>query len=127
MSASDSSSPAHKRAREDEDSADTTELSVVRSPDFYFDDGTIALRALSKEDSTYIIFRVHKSLLALHCSVFNDMLGGEDTAHLAAASEHYDGIPVMHLHDHPDELVDFLQALYDPEYVHYRLHLSRIH
>ena len=93
------------------------ESTVVRSTDFYFNDGTIALRTLSKTDNTLTVFRVHKSLLALRCSVFQDMFGENDAMYFDGASEKYDGVPLVHLHDDPDDLMDFLSALYDPECV----------
>ncbi|KZV76847.1 hypothetical protein PENSPDRAFT_730875 [Peniophora sp. CONT] len=117
MDASGSSSPARKRGRDDDGDA-VVEPSVTRSQDFYFNDGTIVLRALSKQDNVYTLFRVHKSLLALRCSVFHDMFGDGDALHFDGASEQYDGVPLMHLHDEPEDVLDFLKALYDPEFMH---------
>ncbi|VDC03750.1 unnamed protein product [Peniophora sp. CBMAI 1063] len=121
MSSAETGDPARKRAREDEGGDAASEPSVVRSQDFYFNDGTIALRALSKDKNCYTIYRVHKSLLALHCSVFRDMFGDTDTIHFDAASEKYDGVPLMHLHDEPEDIRDFLKALYDPAFMHRHL------
>ncbi|KAF7297804.1 BTB domain-containing protein [Mycena kentingensis (nom. inval.)] len=52
-----------KRAREDT----PAETSIIRSPDYWFDDGSIILQAECTQ------FRVVKSLLAMHSTVFRDM------------------------------------------------------
>lgn len=119
-------SPARKRAREDNgDAGATDEPSVVRSPDFYFNDGTIVLRTLSKQENSYTLFRVHKSILALHCTVFRDMFGDGDAVHFDGVSEQSDGVPLMHLHDEAKDIEEFLRAFYHPEYAFiYILYLS---
>lgn len=116
MSSAELNSNARKRARK-EGEEEASETSTLRSSDFYFNDGTIVLRAASKNDNSVTMFRVHQSLLALHCTVFRDMFGDEDTARFAGVSERYDDVPIMHLHDDIEDVEDFLRALYHPEYV----------
>ncbi|KAF7297736.1 BTB domain-containing protein [Mycena kentingensis (nom. inval.)] len=54
-----------KRPRED---GLEPELSITRSPDYWFEDGSIVLQVESTQ------FRVAKTMLAMHSSVFKDML-----------------------------------------------------
>ncbi|KAF7297729.1 BTB domain-containing protein [Mycena kentingensis (nom. inval.)] len=54
-----------KRPREDEPEP---ELPITRSPDYWFEDGSIVLHVESTQ------FRVAKTMLAMHSSVFKDML-----------------------------------------------------
>ncbi|KZV76851.1 hypothetical protein PENSPDRAFT_747407 [Peniophora sp. CONT] len=125
MSALELASQARKRARTEDGDKNATEPDTVRSQDFYFNDGTIVLRTLSKKKNQYTLFRVHKSLLALHCTVFRDMLGDGDTMHFENASEECDGVPLMHLHDDFMDVDDFLRALYQPEFMHRHTNLDR--
>ncbi|KZV76850.1 hypothetical protein PENSPDRAFT_679866 [Peniophora sp. CONT] len=125
MSALGLSSPTRKRAREDDGNAGGTEPNVIRSPDFYFNDGTIVLRTLSTQSNSYTLFRVHKSLLALHCTVFRDMFGEGNSAPFDSTSEQCDGVPLMHLHDDVEDLNDFLQALYHPEFMYRHINLEK--
>lgn len=115
MSAPEPSSPTRKRAREDDGDAGATEPQTVRSLDFYFNDGTIVLRTFTKQNNSYKLFRVHQSLLSLHCTAFRDMFGVGDAVHFDSASEKCDGVPVVHLHDEADALEDFLRAVHHPE------------
>jgi hypothetical protein len=78
-----------------------------RSPDLWFSDGTIVLRAKD------VLFRVYGGMLASKSSVFADMfqIAG------AAGSDGIEGCPVVDLHDAPDELLHFLKALHDAQCV----------
>ncbi|KAJ7638481.1 hypothetical protein FB45DRAFT_903008 [Roridomyces roridus] len=78
-----------------------------RSPDVWFDDGTIILEAQGTQ------FKVFKGILAANSTIFNDMLvvGSNDTSD--------DGCPVVNVYDDPLDLKHFLQAIhrvgyYDP-------------
>ena len=65
----------------------------------WFDDGSIVLRSGRR------YFRVHRSLLSRTSSVFHDMFS-------FAPDEHYEGLPLVTLHDDPLELADLLNAIY---------------
>ena len=107
-----------KRARLDGSAA----LPVTyRSPDLWLQDGTIVLRAVSPH--THTLYKVHKSVLALHSSVFRDIFSGPQAA-FDAGSEWYDGVPLMEMPDPPEDVDSFLKALYFSEYVY---HLMQRH
>ncbi|KAL0947784.1 hypothetical protein HGRIS_013858 [Hohenbuehelia grisea] len=105
-----------KRAR-------TRSVSSQEDQDVYYEDGNIVLAVKSEEEdddgsmvqmTTY--FRVHQSILAQHSQVFRDMFAvPQPTA--ADQDDAYDGLPVVHLHDTPEDLKAFLQCLYDPYFV----------
>jgi hypothetical protein len=96
-----------KRARTDNDGEggiwDASTANVTRHPDFWFDDGSIVLQAETS------LFRVHRTILSAHSTVFADMFGipqlpGQDAI---------EGC-IVRL---PDSVCDFtwlLKALYDP-------------
>ncbi|KAF7297768.1 BTB domain-containing protein [Mycena kentingensis (nom. inval.)] len=88
-----------KRAREDSDSQPT----IIRSPDYWFDDGSIILQVETTQ------FRVGKSLLAMHSTVFRDML----SVPLPADEPLVDGCPVVVLAgDKADDWMDLLDVIY---------------
>ncbi|KAJ7070059.1 hypothetical protein C8F01DRAFT_1328790 [Mycena amicta] len=59
-----SEAPPLKRRREDDNDPPAA---IVRSPDYWFDDGSIILQVQTTQ------FRVAKSMLAMHSTVFRDM------------------------------------------------------
>jgi hypothetical protein len=84
-----------------------------RDPDLYFPDGSVVLSATAKdptESQNLVYFRVHKSVLAKHSLVFEDML----TIPTPADQELYDGVPLVHLHDDAGEVKEFIGMLYNP-------------
>ncbi|KAI0048861.1 hypothetical protein FA95DRAFT_1604826 [Auriscalpium vulgare] len=100
----------------------------IESPDLWFDDGNIIIRAIAATDttpSTRTMYKLHKFVLARHCSVFALLFEGPQDA-FAAASEHRDGLPVMDLTDQPEELRSFLKALYLPGETHIHCHPSSV-
>lgn len=77
----------------------------------YLDDGNVCLTSgLPDSPSPRTVFRVHKSLLARHSPVFRDMfalptdVGGQDQ---------YEGLPLVVMQDHTDDIEALLLALYD--------------
>lgn len=78
--------------------------SATRHPDLWFDDGSIVLVA---EDT---MFRVHRSTLCTHSTVFADMFKvpqpfGEGMI---------EGCPVVDVHDQAADMACLLKALYNP-------------
>lgn len=100
----------------DMSSDDVAPLEVVRSTHVWMNDGTIVLQAHSSNTNKYLLFRVHKSVLALNCAAFQALFG-DDTAVLDQSSEQYEGIPMMHTYEDANDMEDFLRALYYPECV----------
>lgn len=89
------------------------EIETYESPDLWFDDGNIIIRTVLNENRAYTVYKVHKSILALHSTVFSDLFDGPQSA-FGVASDQYDGLPVIELPDLPSEVNDFLKALYFP-------------
>ncbi|KAG6377978.1 hypothetical protein JVT61DRAFT_14774 [Boletus reticuloceps] len=79
----------------------------------YFMDGNVVLLA-PRTDNPGMLFRIHKSTLAMHSPIFSDMFGvcnpprstGENDDHL------YEGVPLIHLSDDADHLGSVLEILY---------------
>lgn len=90
--------------------ADTFNLDTfeqpVRHPDLSFDDGNIAIR------TGRYYFLVHQGLLSRHAKLFPDLpqIPTDSTRSI-------EGRAVVPLHDSPDDMVQFLRALYDGTYV----------
>ncbi|KDQ58242.1 hypothetical protein JAAARDRAFT_57970 [Jaapia argillacea MUCL 33604] len=82
----------------------------------YMSDGNVVLSAFT-EDHNCCYFRVHKSLLSLQSSVFNDMF--ELPQDEEACYETYDGVPLVHLPDDAHNLASLLTALYHPSTLQY--------
>ncbi len=72
-----------------------------RDLDFSLEDGNLVLVAGTTA------FRVYRGILAKKSTVFANMfhMGSLDV------TETFDGCPVLHLSDHPEDLRDFLQFL----------------
>ncbi|KAI0305740.1 hypothetical protein B0F90DRAFT_1100977 [Multifurca ochricompacta] len=92
------------------------EIKTYESPDLWFEDGNIIIRTVL-HDKAYTVYKVHKSILASHSSVFLDLFDGPQAA-FDTASERYEGLPVIGLPDPPSDVNDFLKALYFPEETH---------
>ena len=78
-------------------------------------DGTIVLLAGST------VFRVYSGLLSKYSEVFSDMLSL--SSRQPPSAETWDGCPLVHLSDSPDEFAYFLNALMDItwEYSHVKV------
>ncbi|KAI0048875.1 hypothetical protein FA95DRAFT_1594853 [Auriscalpium vulgare] len=100
------------------DAKDEPEVEAVDSPILWFNDsGNIIIRSIPDTDMTppqRTMYKVHKYVLAMHCSAFASLFDGPQDA-FAVGSEHRDGLPIM---DDPEELESFLSALYRPGETH---------
>ncbi|KAI0046921.1 hypothetical protein FA95DRAFT_1606490 [Auriscalpium vulgare] len=119
MAAEASSSRAPKRTRSENDSESDT-FNIVRSPELWFPTGDIIIRATSEATAsprTRTLYKVHKDILALHCTAFADIFGGPQAA-FEGVSEQDEGAPVMDLTDAEEDVAAFLKALYFPTETH---------
>jgi hypothetical protein len=80
--------------------------------DLYFPDGNVVLYVQDKEGNS-TNFRLHKSILAKHSAVFHDMFSMPSPT-TPVETESYDGVPLVELHDEPEDLKTFLMNLYEP-------------
>ena len=81
---------------------------LSRHASLYFGDGDLIVSATSKDGET-VLFRVHTAILGQFSPVFRDMLSFPEGA---AGGEAYDSTPLVHLYDDPDDVSDFIDALY---------------
>ncbi|KAI0055873.1 hypothetical protein BV25DRAFT_1718052 [Artomyces pyxidatus] len=90
-------------------------VTVVKSEELWLQDGNIIVRTTSSSTAppTQTLYKVHKHVLALHCSVFSSLFDGPQGA-FDAGSEHEGDLPIMDLPDSADDVRDFLKALYFP-------------
>lgn len=96
-----------------------TALALVRSDLLWLDDGNIVLQA----DTT--LYKVHRSTLALHSPVFDDMFRLPQVFS-DAKQEMIDGCPLVVLHDTAEDIDLMLRAFYGQMCVDFlRKHLSR--
>jgi len=77
---------------------------LTRSPDYWFEDGSIILQAESTQ------FRVHKSLLARHSAVFKDMF---EVPRPADGEPLVEGCLVVHLSVTAEDVEHMICSLYD--------------
>lgn len=87
-----------KRAREES-------AQPQRHDQLWFDDGNIVLLVDN------VAFRVHRSLLGRHSTVFKDLF--ELSQPSTSIDEQMDGVPLVKLHDSPHELTDLLDVIYN--------------
>lgn len=80
-----------------------TPAELVRSPEFWFDDGTVVLQV---ENTLY---RVYRGLLASRSTVFRDTFSMPQPAE---GREEIEGCPVVQLHDREKDFTRFLAALH---------------
>ncbi|KAI0054912.1 hypothetical protein BV25DRAFT_1833470 [Artomyces pyxidatus] len=103
------------KKRQRTEGAEEEDIKEEESPDLWLKDGSIIIRTISKDSPpTHTLYKVHKYILALHCSVFAALFEGPQAA-FAIGSEHHDGIPIMDLPDDAEDVHDFLTALYFPK------------
>jgi hypothetical protein len=86
---------------------------LIRDPILYFLDGNVVLAAEMADGSSHA-FRVHQSVLSLHSSVFSDMFSMPGAGEDSPTDETYDGVPLVYMPDHCEDLKAFLKVLYDP-------------
>ena len=84
-------------------------INILRRPSLYFPDGDIAITAQGSKGRTYM-YRVDIMFLSRHSPVFHKMLAKPNESPTAML----DGVPVVHLSDHADDVTAILEALYDP-------------
>lgn len=97
--------PPAKRRRTDD--ADAPEIPLLRSTEYWFDDGNIILQVESTQ------FRLTKSMLSMHSTVFRDMF----MMPLPADEPTVENCPVVVLSgDSPQDWIHLLGAMY-PKYV----------
>ncbi|KAA1475917.1 hypothetical protein DENSPDRAFT_764192, partial [Dentipellis sp. KUC8613] len=81
-----------------------------RHETLYLSDGNIALVAQwSEREDGWVVFRVHRSILARSSSVFEDMF----SLPASEAMEAYDGVPLVCMQDTGEDLEGLLQYLYN--------------
>lgn len=73
----------------------------------WFEDGSVVL---STPD---VLFRVFRSTLSRHSPIFRDMFSLPQSSNVPE-EETMDGVPVVELHDDPEDLAHLLSALHDP-------------
>jgi BTB/POZ domain len=101
-----------KRARIESDgeatspsgNSDASTSNMTRHPELWFDDGSVVLHV----EKT--LFRVHRSTLATHSTVFSDMFRIPQPPDQDAI----EGCTVIKLPDSLDDVESLLKALYDP-------------
>ncbi|THH03472.1 hypothetical protein EW145_g6228 [Phellinidium pouzarii] len=98
-----------------------TSSKPIQHPEVWFCDGSIVLVVRDT------MFLVHKTILARHSIIFRDMfslpqpLSGEDCLPPSPSKPEgcdedetiFDGYPVVHLYDSPEDMASLLYALYD--------------
>ncbi|KAI0035505.1 hypothetical protein K488DRAFT_68312 [Vararia minispora EC-137] len=108
--------PSRKRTRTSSSNAATDQQTVViRHPVLWLDDGNIVLRTTSpatvEAPTTQTLYRIHKSILALNATFFEDMFaGGADV--FDAASEQCQGFPVIDMPDPAEDVEPFLKSIF---------------
>jgi hypothetical protein len=93
--------PPTKRRRTS--SAQETNPNPITRSDIWFEDGSVVLQVELKQ------FRVHRTMLARHSTVFKDMFGIPQPQGEAAI----EGCPIVHLSDTAEDVCHMLMALYD--------------
>jgi hypothetical protein len=81
---------------------ETNQVKVVRSSKFWFEDGNVVLQAEHTQ------FRVHRSVLSIHCPIFQDMF-------VCSQPENgpmVDGCPLVHLPETMEDVRNFVKILY---------------
>ncbi|KAJ7624495.1 hypothetical protein FB45DRAFT_1030634 [Roridomyces roridus] len=81
--------------------------SLVRSPDVWFDDGTIILQA------EHTLFRAYRGVLAAQSSIFRDTLSIPQPEE----QETFDGCTVVKVHDTAQDFQLFLSATHNAGYL----------
>ncbi|KZP19272.1 hypothetical protein FIBSPDRAFT_1045635 [Athelia psychrophila] len=104
----------------------TSLTGLARHPELWFDDGSVILVAEATS------FRVHRSILCKHSSVFSDIFGIPQPTN--GGPDTFEGCPVIRMHDSAHEFTQLLKACYDPFFpqdkntisFHYALSILRL-
>ncbi|KAF7364320.1 hypothetical protein MSAN_01092100 [Mycena sanguinolenta] len=83
-----------------------TPIELVRSTDFWFDDGTIILQVGNT------LYRVYRGLLASRSTVFHDTFSMPQPESTMEEHNQIEGCPVVQLHDKERDFTHFLKALH---------------
>ncbi|KAF8531826.1 hypothetical protein JB92DRAFT_2690476, partial [Gautieria morchelliformis] len=75
--------------------------------EMWMDDGNMVLAAKD------VVFRVHRSQLARQSAVFHNMCDS-----LPCNAERYEGVPVVHLGESPEDVLQLLRGIYENPYVY---------
>ncbi|KAI0035504.1 hypothetical protein K488DRAFT_68311 [Vararia minispora EC-137] len=107
--------PSRKRTRTDDSASCDAPPLVVQHPLLWLDDGNIVLRTTSpttaESPATQMLYKVHKSILALNATFFEEMFAG-GTAIFDIASEQYKGLPVIDMPDLAEDVEAFLKSIF---------------
>ncbi|KAI0064041.1 hypothetical protein BV25DRAFT_1853259 [Artomyces pyxidatus] len=100
--------------RSDSDSSVETLVEGVKNSEPWLNDGNIIIRTRTGPQRS--LYKVHKSVLALHCHSSSNLLDTISHTELEAA-EHdlHDGVPIVDLEDADNDVKSFLKVLYHPE------------
>ena len=92
--------------------ADFASVAVVKDKMVWMDDGNFIIAA---GRNPTIVFKCHQSVLIKHSLIFADMFSLPPSSEIEA----YEGVPMVALVDHPDDIRELLAVLYDPTCVIY--------
>ncbi|PIL26498.1 hypothetical protein GSI_12256 [Ganoderma sinense ZZ0214-1] len=81
-----------------------------RHPEIWYDDGNLVLVA------GQTAFRIYRGLIAGQSTIFSDLFSSSSSS----PDETFEGCPVIHLSDSPQDLVHFLRVLLPQSRTHYR-------
>jgi hypothetical protein len=84
---------------------DRSDVEPVRSPDVWYDDGTLVIRA----ENT--LFRVSRGILASQSDVFKDMVSVPQPP--STDAETFEGCAVVYVHDTAEDMERFLRTILD--------------
>ena len=87
-------------------SSERPSITLGHHPELWFDDGSVVLVA------EITAFRVHRSILCRHSSVFMDIFSIPQPSDSDA--DNIEGCPVIRMHDSTEEFTHLLRACYDP-------------
>jgi hypothetical protein len=85
-----------------------TSAELVRSPDFWFEDGTVVLQV---QNTLYCVYR---GLLTSRSVVFRDTFSiPQPTGSVESEKNEIDGCPVVQLNDNAKDFTRFMKAIHD--------------
>lgn len=85
-------------------------------PDFYFNDGDIFLQAKlpsGPERRTFQLYRVHTTILRFHSDFFSNLFADA----YPGQEQSFEGLPLVHMSDKPEDIASLLSYVYNPSYV----------
>jgi len=105
METVENNQPLRKRQRTvaDDTGSSSYDSNTIKSSKFWFEDGSVVLQA----EKTH--FRVHKTLLSLHSTVFRDTFQMPQPVEAGPTIE---GCPIVHVSDFAEDVEFMLESLY---------------